>query len=122
MLFFFHRLTNQTEWQSFPKLVHQTLRRLPIPKPDLASVRDRELHDLIAEKARLRMGLNLNDAHDVDLDLEQLVWDAYGLSREQRQRIMRTLRSVQRLRVIREMFPTEDTAAEQLAAAGQIRL
>ena len=122
LLFFFHRLTNQTEWQSFPKLVHQTLRRLPIPDPDLATSRGREIHDAIAGKARQRMGMELEDAHEIDLDLEQLVMDAYRLAPEQRQRIMKTLRSVQRLRVIREMFPTDDAAAEQLAAAGQLRI
>jgi type I restriction-modification system DNA methylase subunit len=110
MLFFFHRLTNQTEWQSFPKLVHRTLQRLPIPDPDRAG---RLLHDRIAEVARRRMGLAAEDAHDLDLQIEGLVMEAYGLRAEQRQRIMRTLRSVQRLRVIREMFP-EDTADSAL--------
>ena len=104
MLFFFHRSTNQTEWQSFPKLVHSTLQRLPLPDPARAG---RELHDQIADLGRRRMGLLAADAHDLDLEIENLVMEAYGLSPEQRQRIMRTLRSVQRLRVIREMFPDE---------------
>jgi hypothetical protein len=55
------------------------------------------------------MGIPPEDAHDLDLHIENLVMDACGLQAEQRQRIMRTLRSVQRLRVIREMFP-DDTA------------
>jgi hypothetical protein len=69
MLFFFHRLTNQTEWQSFPKLVHSTLQRLPIPNPGQAG---RELHDRIAELGRRRMGLLAEDAHDLDLNIENL--------------------------------------------------
>ena len=114
MLFFYHRLTNQTEWQSFPKLVHRTLRRLPLPDPAEAR---RGLHDDIAELARRRMGLIPNEAHDLDLEVENLVMRAYGLSPPQRQRIMQTLRSAQRLRVIREMFP-EETAPENLPLAG----
>ncbi len=104
MLFYFHRYTNQTEWQSFPKLVHTTLQQLPLPDPLHV---DDSLCDEIAEKARRRMGLDHLEAHDLDLEIENMVMKAYGLSGEQRQRIIRTLRSVQRLRVIREMFPPE---------------
>jgi len=70
----------------------------------------------ISRKARQRMGLNPEDGHELDLEIEQLVMDAYGLQPEQRQRIVRTLRSVQRLRVIREMFPA-DAPIEGAAAA-----
>jgi hypothetical protein len=54
------------------------------------------------------MGLRPEDARDLDLEIENLVMDAYRLTPEQRQRITGTLRSVQRLRVIREMFPADD--------------
>ncbi len=103
MLFYFHRHTNQTEWQSFPKLVHSTLHQLPLPDP--AQVDD-SLLGAIDEKAKLRMGVDPLQAHELDLEIEDLVMKAYGLEPEERQRIVRTLRSVQRLRVIREMFPS----------------
>lgn len=105
MLFYFHRHTNQTEWQSFPKLVHTTLQQLPLPDPARVDV---TLRQAIEEKAKLRMGLDLDEAHNLDLELEHLVMEVYGLDPLERQRIIRTLRSVQRLRVIREMFPPED--------------
>jgi hypothetical protein len=111
MLFYFHRYTNQTEWQSFPKLVHSTLQQLPLPDPDGV---DADLRVSIEEKARQRMGLDLEAAHDLDLEIEHLVMEVYGLSAPQRQRIIRTLRSVQRLRVIREMFPATDQTQAQL--------
>jgi len=111
MLFYFHRMTNQIEWQSFPKLVHRTLQRLPLPDPQLNSQPGRRLHNAIASKARERMGLPLESANDLDLEIESLVMDAYGLAQSQRQRVIRTLRSVQRLRVIREMFPSATDAA-----------
>ncbi|HEY7950367.1 MAG TPA: TaqI-like C-terminal specificity domain-containing protein [Solirubrobacterales bacterium] len=111
MLFYFHRYTNQTEWQSFPKLVHTTLQQLPLPDPERV---DPKLRKSIEDKARRRMGLDLDEAHDLDLEIEHLVMEAYGLSSSQRQRIIRTLRSVQRLRVIREMFPSTDQAQELL--------
>lgn len=104
-LFYFHRFTNQTEWQSFPKLVHSTLRHLPLPRLDLRTTIGRRLQDRIAKRARARMGLPAEEAHELDLELETLVMDAYRLDPDQRQRIIRTLGSVQRLRVIREMFP-----------------
>lgn len=122
MLFFFHVLTNQREWQSFPKLVHRTLQRLPIPALDFDNAEDRRLHDEIAEMAKRRMGVPAEDSHDLDLAIETLVMDAYRLRLEQRQRIIKTLRAVQRLRVIREMFPTDDTSAEDLAISGQMRV
>ena len=105
MLYFFHRLTNQTEWQSFPKLVHKTLQRLPLPDPRKAGSKAQKNHDAIAKLARERMGRRAEDAHDLDLEIERLVMDAYELAPTQRQRILNTLRSVQRLQVIREMFP-----------------
>jgi SAM-dependent methyltransferase len=109
MLFYFHRHTNQTEWQSFPKLVHTTLQQLPLPDPD--GVGDALRMD-IEGKARQRMGMALDEAHDLDLQIEDLVMEAYGLTAPQRQRVNRTLRSVQRLRVIREMFPESADAAQ----------
>lgn len=105
MLFFFHRHTNQTEWQSFPRLVHTILHAFPLPDPDVVG---RDLHDELAERARQRMGLLPEEGHELDLEIEQLVMDAYHLPPEARQRIIRTLRSVQRLRVIREMFPGDE--------------
>jgi len=104
MLFYFHRYTNQTEWQSFPKVVHKTLQQLPLPDPEAV---DKPLRDSIEEKARERMGMSPRDGHDLDLEIEDLVMTVYGLNTEQRQRIIRVLRSAQRLRVIREMFPVE---------------
>lgn len=104
MLFYYHRYTNQTEWQSFPKLVHSTLQQMPLPDP--SRVED-SLRIEIEEKARLRMGMEHLEAHDIDLKIEDLTMRAYGLSSSERQRITRTLRSVQRLRVIREMFPSQ---------------
>lgn len=105
MLFYFHRYTNQTEWQSFPKLVHTTLQRLPLPDPDQV---DSGLRSAIEEKSRQRMGVALDESHDLDLEIEDLVMEVYGLTAPQRQRVTGTLRSVQRLRIIREMFPAED--------------
>jgi type I restriction-modification system DNA methylase subunit len=104
MLFFYHRYTNQTEWQSFPRLVHSTLQKMPLPDPSLI---EDSLRAEIEEKARQRMGEHHLEAHDIDLEIEDLTMRAYGLSPSERQRITRTLRSVQRLRVIREMFPAQ---------------
>jgi len=76
---------------------------MPAPPQDASK-------DEIAAKARQRMGLQAEDARELDLELESLVMDAYQLTAAQRQRITGILRSVQRLRVIREMFPADDGA------------
>jgi hypothetical protein len=60
------------------------------------------------------MGLHPTEGHELDLRIEALVMDAYGLSPKQRQRIVTTLRSVQRLRVIREMFPGDDPGPQAM--------
>jgi type I restriction-modification system DNA methylase subunit len=115
MLYFFHRLTNQTEWQSFPKLVHRTLQRLPLADPKVKTSVGRKMHDEIASLARERMGRNpAEEAHDLDLHIERLVMEAFGLSNSQRQRVLNSLRSVQRLQVIREMFPRPLESTEAL--------
>lgn len=114
MLFFFHRLTNQTEWQSFPKLVHKTLQRLPLPDSNLNKASGRKRHDEIARLAKDRMNRPAEEAHNLDLEIERHVMEAYGLSSPQRQRIINSLRSVQRLQVIREMFPRPLESAEAL--------
>lgn len=114
MLFFFHRLTNQSEWQSFPKLVHKTLQRLPIPDPHLDSKNGRALQDEIHRLAKARMGKLASESNDLDLEIENLVMSAYQLKTTQRQRVVQALQSAQRLRVIREMFPADPAFEDRL--------
>jgi hypothetical protein len=113
MLFFYHRYTNQTEWQSFPKLVHSTLQKMPLPDPSLVK---KSLRVEIEEKTRQRMGMNHLDAHDIDLEIEDLTMQAYGLRPTERQRITHMLRAAQRLKVIREMFPSRGNTVNLTSA------
>jgi type I restriction-modification system DNA methylase subunit len=108
MLFAYARITNQVEWQSYPQQVQRTLQSFPLPDPRLNTKQGKRIHDTIATLARKRMGLRPEDGHELDLEIEQHVMDAYGLSADQRLRIHKSLRSLQRLRVIREMFPDEE--------------
>lgn len=120
MVFYYYVLTNQVEWQSFPKLTHATLQKLPLVKPDLDSKAGRERHDRIAQLVRQRMNLadpTVEDITDSELttdeEIERLVMDLYGLSPDERARINTRLRPDDNVRIIRELYPrSEDLAAE----------
>lgn len=113
MLFYYFILTNQIEWQSFPKLTHETLRKLPLRRPDLTRKEIRKLHDTVVNLVQARMSLAAKEqergpskeALDADLEIERNVMDYYGLTPDQRLRISERLRPSQNIRIIRELYP-----------------
>jgi type I restriction-modification system DNA methylase subunit len=112
MLFCFFVMTNQIEWQSFPKLTHATLQQLPLRRPDLRSRSGRATHDEIVELVRKRSeiaargsGHVTSEALRVDQEIEKAVMDVYALTPDARARINSRLRPAQNIRVIRELYP-----------------
>jgi type I restriction-modification system DNA methylase subunit len=116
MLFRYYVLTNQVEWQSFPKLTHETLQRLPLHRPDPSVSGERTRHDSIVELVHQRELLASRDGHHgiskealaVDQQIETLVMDLYGLNAEQRARINSRLKPQQNIRIVRELYPPAD--------------
>ncbi|MFY9821434.1 MAG: TaqI-like C-terminal specificity domain-containing protein [Thermoanaerobaculia bacterium] len=116
MLFYYYILTNQVEWQSFPKLTHETLRKLPLWKPDLTKPGSRKHYDKIVNLVKQRLDLAAkekrngpsNEALAVDLEIERLVMDLYSLNPDQRLRISERLKSSQNIRIVRELYPSPD--------------
>jgi hypothetical protein len=115
MVFCFFVETNQVEWQSFPKLTHATLQKLPLVPPDLSSAKGRRSYEEMIDLVRRRLVLAVTEkagvsarALAIDQEIERRVMDAYGLSPEQRARISARLRPEQNIRIIGEqLYPPE---------------
>jgi type I restriction-modification system DNA methylase subunit len=116
MLYYYFILTNQVEWQSFPKLTHATLQRLPLMRPDMTDAPQRRRHDdlvlLVQRRAQHRRagedGQVSGEALEAELEIESIVMDIFGLAPDERVRINDRLRaSGSNIRIIREMFPSD---------------
>jgi type I restriction-modification system DNA methylase subunit len=115
MLFCYLVLTSQTEWQSFPKLTHTTLHRLPLRRIDIGIDMERRRHDRIVELVKERMRLAeldedrgiSSDALSIDEEIETLVMDVFGLTPDQRARINKRLQPAQNIRIVRELYPAK---------------
>ena len=115
MLFYFFMLTNQVEWQSFPKLTHSTLQQLPLRRPDLEDAAERTRHDQVVHLVKDRLARGSEEGHEgpstesleVDFEIERLVGGIYGLGPNEVARITRRLQPLQNIRIIRELYPSQ---------------
>lgn len=117
MLYRYFKKTAALEWQSFPRWTLGRVTSLPIRAIDWSDAREARLHDEIAEAVEQLIRRGATGAPDEDLHIERLVMDLYGLGSDERQRVWETLRTVQELKVIREVLPPQQVSAE-LARAG----
>lgn len=113
MLFYFYIRTNQVEWQSFPKLTHETLQELPLRRPDLVNKGERKRHDRVVKLVRERLRLAKQEkaqgpseeAMRIDFIIEMEVSAIFGLEAQDVARITERLRPSQNIRIIRELYP-----------------
>lgn len=113
MLFFYYVLTNQVEWQSYPKLTHETLQQMPLIRPNLEIPEERKRHDHLVDLVQKRLKLGDRERYQgpseealaVDWQIEREVCSLFGLSTDQVKRITNRLRHAQNIRIIRELYP-----------------
>ena len=105
MLYWYFKRTGQIEWQSYPRWTLGRVTSLPIRTIDWDDSRQVRLHDRIVEEVETLVRRGAAGQPDEDLEIERLVMELYGLTPEERQRVWETLRSVQELKIIREVLP-----------------
>jgi type I restriction-modification system DNA methylase subunit len=105
MLYYYFKKTGQIEWQSYPRWTLGRVTDLPIRAIDWDDPEQVRLHDAIAEEVERLIRQGASGDPDEDLEVERKVMELYGLTPSERQRIWETLRSVQELKVIREVLP-----------------
>jgi len=78
---------------------------MPIPELDWDdSEQVRTYNDLVSKVKQAASGNGKVD-EDLDWEIGRLTSDLYGLSGDQRQRITNELKKVQKMRIVRELFP-----------------
>lgn len=107
MLYYLVKKMGIVEWQSFPYVTQRIIQRLPIKEIDFEDGRQRELHEGIVQRVRRLLKEAPPVDTELDFELESVVMDLYHVSPDQRSHIMQELKQVQRLRIIRELFPGE---------------
>ena len=105
LLYWYFKRTGQIEWQSYPRWTLGRVLNIPIRSIDWSNPKEINLHDRIAEEVETLIRRGAKGRPDEDLQIERLVMELYDLNPEERQRVWETLRSVQELKIIREVLP-----------------
>lgn len=112
MLYYYFKKTGQIEWQSYPRWTLGRVTDLPIRAIDWDDADAARLHDEIADEVAKLIRQGASKDPEEDLDIERKVMELYGLTPSERQRVWETLRSVQELKVIREILPPAQPTLE----------
>lgn len=120
MLYYFTKERSEIEWQSYPYKTQGLIMGLPYPEIDWDNDDQRVLYNEFVELIEKATQSNGQIDHDLDMKIEQKVFDLYGIPTELRQRVWDELDELQSLQVVRELFPdrnddTEDEKADALA-------
>lgn len=97
VFYFYLKIFGENEWKSHPYLTKQTLFQLPLR--DLRSV-DQQLVLDIAETAK---ALQATYAREKDLELEEMIFQVYGVEENEREVIRQELLKLPNLSAINEM-------------------
>jgi len=88
---------------------------LPILAIDFNDLDTRSAHDPLVTLVTEATESDSSASEELDWKIERLALDLYGIPEEQRPRIWNKLHKLQRLRIIRELFP-EEAESEAIAA------
>ena len=111
MLYYYYKKFGELEWKSFPYITQKTIQQLPIAAIGFHNPRSKELHDKISEKVTYLLQQNdINVTRRLDEEVESLVMELYGIvDTAEQAHILNELNKVQKLRIIREIIPTEES-------------
>lgn len=105
MLYYFTKERSEIEWQSYPYKTQGLIMGLPYPEINWDDDEEVELYnefvDLVEEATRSDAQID----HELDMEIEQLVFEFYDIPPEKRQRVWDELDELQALQVVRELFP-----------------
>lgn len=108
MLYYYTKERSEIEWQSYPYKTQGLVMGLPFPKIDWEDDEAVENYnrfiDLVNEASQEDGQID----PELDWEIERLAYDFYGISSDHRNRITNELHELQRLQVVRELFPSKD--------------
>lgn len=105
MLYYWSKVTNTVEWESHIRHTQTFVMSLPIPEIDWSDDEMVQKYRTLVQFVRQSVRSDEPIDEDTDWEIERLVMDLYGLDPNQRQRIFDELQKVQRMRIVRELFP-----------------
>ena len=108
MLFYYAKTEGITEWQSYPRHTQTSIMSLPVPAIDFDDDEQVTKYEELVELVRVAIEADGKPDMDLDWEIERLVLDLYGIPRDERPRIWNEIKKMQRLRIVRELFPDED--------------
>ncbi|MFA1612454.1 Eco57I restriction-modification methylase domain-containing protein [Halobellus rubicundus] len=105
MLYYYAKVKGIVEWQSFPRHPQSFIMSLPIPEIDFDDPDEREDYEEFVELVRKATSDDQQIDEELDWEIERAALDLYGIPDENRPRIWNELKKLQRLRIVRELFP-----------------
>jgi len=107
MLFYYAKTEGITEWQSYPRHTQTSIMSLPIPAIDFDDDQQAEKYEEFVDLVRDAINTDGKPDMELDWEIERLALDLFGIPDEKRPRIWEEIKKMQRLRIIRELFPEE---------------
>ncbi|PHQ37656.1 hypothetical protein DJ69_15645 [Halorubrum persicum] len=108
MLYYYTKERSEIEWQSYPYKTQGLVMGLPFPEVDFDDEEQVEQYERFCELVRNAcQGTGKIDSQD-DWEIERLAYEFYGIPENKRNRITNELKELQRLQVVRELFPGDE--------------
>lgn len=108
MLYYYTKERSEIEWQSYPYKTQGLVMELPFPEIDFDDPEQVSKYDRFCELVQSACDSPGEISQDDDWEIEKLAYDFYGIPSDKRNRITNELKELQRLQVVRELFPNED--------------
>ncbi|MFC6838428.1 Eco57I restriction-modification methylase domain-containing protein [Halomarina ordinaria] len=105
MLYYYTKERSEIEWQSYPYKTQGLVMGLPYPEVDFDDEEEKERYDRFVNLVRNACKSNGKIDRGDDWEIEKLAYDFYGIPEDKRTRIRNELNELQRLQVVRELFP-----------------
>lgn len=108
MLYYYTKERSEIEWQSYPYKTQGLVMGLPYPEIDWDDDEQAEKYDRFVELVREASQSDGQIDSEKDWEIERLAHDFYGIPSDKQNRITDELHELQRLQVVRELFPGAD--------------
>lgn len=112
MLYYYTKERSEIEWQSYPYKTQGLVMGLPYPKIDFDDDEEKEKYDRFVECVQEACQKDGKIDREKDWEIERLAYDFYDIDTENRTHITNELHELQRLQVVRELFPEDDATEE----------
>lgn len=113
MLYYWSKVTNTVEWESHIRHTQTFIMDLPVPEVDWDDDDEVEQYEELVELIQEAAESDGQIDEELDWEIERRVMDFYGIGPNQKERIFSELEKVQRMRIVRELFPDKGDDEEE---------